>query len=61
MTIILGACLGISGMNVNEGYWGGYISIISQNFPKSPSVGDSPRGPLKQQGNPHLNHGIKIR
>jgi ribonuclease HI len=26
-----------------------------------PSVGDSPRGPLKQQGNPHLNPGIKTR
>jgi hypothetical protein len=25
------------------------------------SVGDSPRGPLKQQGNPHLNPGIKTR
>jgi hypothetical protein len=23
-------------MNVNEGYWGGGISIISQNFSKSP-------------------------
>jgi hypothetical protein len=32
------ACLGISGMNGNEGYWGGGISIISQNFPKSPSI-----------------------
>jgi hypothetical protein len=32
------ACLGISGMNENEGYWGGGISIISQNFPKSPSI-----------------------
>jgi hypothetical protein len=30
-----GACLGISGM---KGYWGGGISIISQNFPKSPSI-----------------------
>jgi hypothetical protein len=34
----LRACLGISGMNGNEGYWGGGISIISQNFPKSPSI-----------------------
>jgi hypothetical protein len=25
-------------MNENEGYWGGGISIISQNFPKSPSI-----------------------
>jgi hypothetical protein len=32
------ACLGISGMTGNEGYWGGGISIISQNFPKSPSI-----------------------
>jgi hypothetical protein len=32
------ACLGISGMNENEGYWGGGIFIISQNFPKSPSI-----------------------
>jgi hypothetical protein len=32
------ACLGISGMNGNEGYWGGGISIISQNFPKSPLI-----------------------
>jgi hypothetical protein len=35
---MLRACLGTSGMNVNEGYWGGEISIISQNFPKSPSI-----------------------
>jgi hypothetical protein len=32
------ACLGISGMKGNEGYWGGGISIISQNFSKSPSI-----------------------
>jgi hypothetical protein len=25
------------------------------------TVGDSPRGPLKQRGNPHLNPGIKTR
>jgi hypothetical protein len=25
-------------MNENEGYWGGGISIISQNFLKSPSI-----------------------
>jgi hypothetical protein len=31
-------CLGISGMKGNEGHWGGGISIISQNFPKSPSI-----------------------
>jgi hypothetical protein len=30
--------LGIRGMSGNEGYWGGGISIISQNFPKSPSI-----------------------
>jgi hypothetical protein len=34
----LRACLGISGMKGNEGHWGGEISIISQNFPKSPSI-----------------------
>jgi hypothetical protein len=32
------ACLGISGMNENEGYWGGGISTINQNFSKSPSI-----------------------
>jgi hypothetical protein len=32
------ACLEISGMKGNEGYWGGGISIISQNFLKSPSI-----------------------
>jgi hypothetical protein len=32
------ACLGISGMNVKEGYWGGGISIITQIFPKSSSI-----------------------
>jgi hypothetical protein len=35
---LIRACLGISGMNGNEGYWGVGISIISQNFPKSPSI-----------------------
>jgi hypothetical protein len=30
--------LGISGMKGNEGYRGGEISIISQNFSKSPSI-----------------------
>jgi hypothetical protein len=34
----LRACLGISGMKGNEGHWGGEISIISQNFSKSPSI-----------------------
>jgi hypothetical protein len=33
----LSACLGISGMNVNEGYWSEGIFIISQNSSKSPS------------------------
>jgi hypothetical protein len=32
------ACLGISGMNENEGHWSGGISTISQNFPQSPSI-----------------------
>jgi hypothetical protein len=32
------SCLGISGMKGNEGHWGGGISIISQNFLKSPSI-----------------------
>jgi hypothetical protein len=32
------ACLGISRMNGNQGYWGGGISIISQNFSKSLSI-----------------------
>jgi hypothetical protein len=32
------ACLGISGMNGNEGHWGGGISTISQNFTKSTSI-----------------------
>jgi hypothetical protein len=35
---LLRACLGINGMKGNEGHWGGGISIISQNFPKSPSI-----------------------
>jgi hypothetical protein len=34
----LRACLGISGTTGNEGYWGGGISIISQNFSKSLSI-----------------------
>jgi hypothetical protein len=34
----LRACLGISGMTGNEGHWGGGISTISQNFPKSPLI-----------------------
>jgi hypothetical protein len=32
------ACLGIIEMTGNEGHWGGGISTISQNFPKSPSI-----------------------
>jgi hypothetical protein len=35
---IIRACLGISGTKGNEGHWGGEISIISQNFSKSPSI-----------------------
>jgi hypothetical protein len=35
---IIRACLGISGTKENEGHWGGEISIISQNFSKSPSI-----------------------
>jgi hypothetical protein len=34
----LRARLGISGMKWNEWHWSGGISIISQNFPKSPSI-----------------------
>jgi hypothetical protein len=30
--------MGISGMKGNEEHWGGGISIISQNFSKSPSI-----------------------
>jgi hypothetical protein len=37
-TFFLRACLGISGMKGNEEHWGGGISIITQNFPKSPSI-----------------------
>jgi hypothetical protein len=32
----LSTYLGINGMNGKGGYWGGGISIISQNFSKSP-------------------------
>jgi hypothetical protein len=40
MTLItaIRACLEISGMKGKEGHWGGGISIITQNFPKSPSI-----------------------
>jgi hypothetical protein len=38
LNVPLRACFGISGMNRNEGYWGGGIFIISQNFPKSLSI-----------------------
>jgi hypothetical protein len=34
----VGLVLGNGGMNGNEGYWGGGISIISPNFSKSPSI-----------------------
>jgi hypothetical protein len=43
------ACLGISGMNGNEGYWGGGISIITQIFPKSPSILFHPLPPSPKQ------------
>jgi hypothetical protein len=52
-------------MNGNEGYWGGGISIISQNFPKSPSIlfhpldfsisQTSPNGCLPFKANDHEN------
>jgi hypothetical protein len=35
---LLRVCLEISGTKGNEGHWGGEISIISQNFSKSPSI-----------------------
>jgi hypothetical protein len=38
LEVSLRPCLGISGMKRNEVYWGGGISIITQNFPKSPSI-----------------------
>jgi hypothetical protein len=42
---LIRACLGISGMKGNEGHWGGEISIISQNFSKSPSILHFPNKP----------------
>jgi hypothetical protein len=38
LSVQIKACLGICGMNGNEGYWGAGISTLSQNFPKSPSI-----------------------
>jgi hypothetical protein len=55
------ACLGISGPTGNEGCWGGGISIISQNFPKSPSIPSihlNPPSP-KQALSPLLERGLK--
>jgi hypothetical protein len=39
-------------MKGNEGYWGGGISIISQNFPKSPSILFHPLDSSISQTNP---------
>jgi hypothetical protein len=49
----LRAYLGISGMKGNEGHWGGGISIISQNFPKSPSILFHPLESSISQTSPH--------
>jgi hypothetical protein len=46
------ACLGISGMKGNEGHWGGEISIIIQNFPKSHSILFHPLESFISQTNP---------
>jgi hypothetical protein len=48
-------CLGISGMNGNEEYWGGGISIISQNFPKSPSILFRPLDSSISQTSPYVS------
>jgi hypothetical protein len=45
-------------MNENEGYWGGGISIISKNFPKSPSILFHPLDSSISQTNPQ---GVKQR
>jgi hypothetical protein len=50
------ACLGISGMKGNEGHWGGGISIISQNFPKSPSILFYPLESSISQTSPEGDH-----
>jgi hypothetical protein len=42
-------------MNGNEGYWGGGISIISQNFSKSPSILFHPLDSSISQTNPNLS------
>jgi hypothetical protein len=36
-------------MNRNEGHWGGEISTISQDFPKSPSILFHPLPPFPKQ------------
>jgi hypothetical protein len=51
----LRACLGISGMKGNEGYWGGEISIITQNFTKSPSILFHPLHSTNSQTSPKGN------
>jgi hypothetical protein len=45
-------------MNGNEGYWGGGISIISQNFPKSPSILFHPFDSSISQTSPYGAAGI---
>jgi hypothetical protein len=50
----LRGCLGISGMNGNEGHCGGGISTISQNFPKSPLILFYPLESSISQTNPYL-------
>jgi hypothetical protein len=53
--ILLRVCLGISGMKGNEGHWGGGISIISQNFSKSPSILLNPPFPKQALSDPHMS------
>jgi hypothetical protein len=52
----LRACLGFSGMKGNEGHWGGGISIISQNFSKSPSILFHPLESYISQTSPEGNY-----
>jgi hypothetical protein len=54
------ACLGISGMKGNEGHWGGEISIISQNFPKSPSILFHPLESSISQTRPYQIGGSRV-
>jgi hypothetical protein len=51
----LRSCLGISGMKGKEGHRGGEISIISQNFSKSPSILFHPLESSISQTSPHGN------